>query len=133
MIALRKYNPSIYDIGNLLETKGRQLSPVNVSLILKKEWFTRLPRRRDEKRPDEKRPTPRAVVNVRQLDLTPRQGHNNFGRLFLFIPILTANFDKMNIRVPCLGEKGSTSFWMNIVWCYLEKLTWESCLYIQVA
>jgi transposase len=96
VIALRKQNLSIYDISKVLETKGRKLSPVSISAILKEEGFARLPKRRDEERPPSARPTPGAVADVRKLDLTPRQVHTKFGGLFLFMPFLAAiPFDKM--------------------------------------
>jgi transposase len=106
VIALRKQNLSIYDISNVLETKGHQLSPVSVSLILKEEGFAKLPRRRDEERPNGTRPTPGAVADVRQLNLTPRQVHTKFGGLFLFIPFLAAiPFDKMLLKAGFPGSK----------------------------
>lgn len=37
VIALRKQNLSIYDITEILESKGRKMSPVSVSYILKEE------------------------------------------------------------------------------------------------
>jgi len=106
VIALRKQNLSIYDISRVLETKGRKLSPVSVSAILKEEGFARLPRRRDEERPPSTRPTPGAVADVRKLDLTPPQVHTKFGGLFLFIPFLAAiPFDKMITDAGFPGSK----------------------------
>jgi transposase len=106
VIALRKENLSIYDISRVLETKGRRLSPVSVSLILKEEGFARLPRRRDEERPSATRPTSGAVADVRGLDLTPRQVHTKFGGLFLFVPFLAAiPFDKMLLEAGFPGSK----------------------------
>lgn len=90
VIALRKQNLSIYDISRVLETKGRHLSPVSISLILKEEGFARLPRRADEERPPTTRPTDAAAADVRQLDGTPRQMRTRFGGLFLFLPFLAA-------------------------------------------
>ena len=96
VIALRKQNLSIYDISNVLETKGRKVSPVSVSLILNEEGFARLPRRRDEERPPALRPARGAVADVSRLDLAPRQVHTKFGGLFLFVPFLAAlPFDTM--------------------------------------
>ncbi|MGB7295134.1 MAG: hypothetical protein WBC70_06040 [Candidatus Aminicenantales bacterium] len=90
VIALRKQNLSIYDIQRVLETEGRRLSPVSISLILKEEGFARLPRRADEERPPTTRPTEAAVADVRKLDWTPRQIRTQFGGLFLFLPFLAA-------------------------------------------
>jgi transposase len=106
VIALRKQNLSVYDISKVLEIKGRKLSPVSVSVILKEEGFARLPRRRDEERPPSIRPTPGAVADVRKLDLSPRQIHTKFGGLFLFIPFLAAiPFDKMITDAGFPGSK----------------------------
>ena len=49
------------------------LSPVAVSLILKREGFARLPRRADEQRPPGARPTTAEVADARRLDLSPRR------------------------------------------------------------
>jgi len=106
VIALRKENFSIYDISKALETKGHQLSPVSVSIILKDEGFHRLPRRRDDERPPSIRPTAGDVADVRQLDLTPRHVHTKFGGLFLFLPFLAAiPFDKMLLEAGFPGSK----------------------------
>lgn len=106
MIALRKQNLSIYHISNVLEIKGGKVSPVSISLILKEEGFARLPRRRNEECPAATRPTPGAVVDVRQLDLAPRQMHTKFGGLFLFVPLLAATpFDTMLGEAGFLGSK----------------------------
>jgi len=90
VIALRKQNLSIYDISDVLATKGHKMSPVAVSYILKEEGFARLPRRYDEERPQSTRPIAAAVADVRQLDLAPRRIHTKFGGLFLFMPFLAA-------------------------------------------
>jgi len=117
VIALRKENFSIYDISNVLATKGRRVSPVSVSLILKQEGFARLPRRRDEERPPTTRPTSGAVADVGRLDLTPRQVHTKFGGLFLFIPFLAAiPFDAM------LGKAGFPGSKMIPAGCALRSL-----------
>ena len=106
VIALRKQNLSVYDISKVLEIKGRKLSPVSVSVILKEEGFARLPRRREEERPPSIRPTPGAVADVRKLDLASRQIHTKFGGLFLFIPFLAAiPFDKMITDAGFPGSK----------------------------
>jgi transposase len=106
VIALRKENLSIYDISKALALKGRKISPVSVSHILKEEGFARLPRRLDEERPPTTRPTAGAVADVGQLDLTPRQVHSKFGGLFLFVPLLAAMpFDRMLVEVGFPGSK----------------------------
>jgi hypothetical protein len=106
VIALRKENLSIYDISTALAAKGRKISPVSVSLILKEEGFARLPRRFDEERPPATRPTAGAVADVRGLDLTPRQVHSKFGGLFLFVPLLAAMpFDRILVEAGFAGSK----------------------------
>jgi transposase len=106
VIALRKENLSIYDISTALAAKGRKISPVSVSLILKEEGFARLPRRFDEERPPATRPTAGAVADVRGLDLTPRQVHSKFGGLFLFVPLLAAMpFDRILVEAGFPGSK----------------------------
>ncbi len=106
VIALRKENLSIYDISKALAVKGRKISPVSVSLILKEEGFARLPRRLDEERPPATRPTAGAVADHRGLDLTPRHVHSKFGGLFLFVPLLAAMpFDRMLVEVGFPGSK----------------------------
>jgi len=106
VIALRKENLSIYDISTVLETRGHQLSPVSVSLMLREEGFARLPRRRDEQRPPTTGPTAGEVADARQLDVTPRHVHTKFGGLFLFIPFLAAiPFDTMLTEARFPGSK----------------------------
>ena len=106
VITLRKDNLSIYDISEVLETKGHRLSPVSVSLILKEEGFSRLPRRGDEERLPAPRPTAGAIADHRQLDLTPRQLRTKFGGLFLFLPFLTAiPFDQIIRQAEFPGSK----------------------------
>lgn len=88
VIALRKRNLSIYDISRALAGEGHPISPVAVSLILKEEGFSRLPRRRDEERPSTVHPEQAPAADVRLLDLSPRRIRTAFGGLFLFLPDL---------------------------------------------
>lgn len=106
VIALRKENLSIYDISRALEKQGHKMSPVSVSLILKEEGFTRLPRRRDEQRPAGPRPTVAPTADLRALDLTPRQLRTKFGGLFLFFPYLASiPFDEIMKQAGLPGSK----------------------------
>ncbi len=106
IIKLRKQNLSIYDISKVLKKQGHQMSPVNISLILKEEGFARLPRRRDEERPPGPHPTKAEVADVRQLDLTPRHFRTKFGGLFLFLPYLAAiPFERILERANLPGSK----------------------------
>ncbi len=88
VVSLRKQNLSIYDISRVLEKSGQKVSAVAISLILKKEGFARLPRRRDEERLPGPRPEVAEVSDVNRLDLSVRQFRTQFGGLYLFIPYL---------------------------------------------
>ncbi len=55
-VVLRKQNLSVYDIQKELREAGREVGINALSVLLKEEGFTRLPRRRDEERPDTLRP-----------------------------------------------------------------------------
>jgi len=106
VIALRKENLSIYDISRALEKQGHKMSPVSVSLILKEEGFTRLPRRRDEQRPAGPRPTVAPTADLRALELTPRHFRTKFGGLFLFFPYLASiPFDEIMKQAALPGSK----------------------------
>jgi transposase len=106
VIALRKQNLSIYDINRALNNEGHSLSPVAVSDILKTEGFARLPRRRDEERPQTPRPEAAQVADVRQLDLSERQFHTQFGGLFLLMPLLVSvGLDGLLKRAGFPGSK----------------------------
>lgn len=89
VVSLRKQNLSIYDISRVLEESGQKVSAVAISLILKKEGFARLPRRKDEERlPGVVRPEVAEVSDVNRLDLSVRQFRTQFGGLYLFVPYL---------------------------------------------
>jgi transposase len=92
VIRLRKQNLSIYDISRVLDSEGKKISPVAVSIILKEEGFARLPRRKDEQRlpVPGTGPTVAAVADVRQLQLGTRRLRTKFGGIFLFIPYLAS-------------------------------------------
>ena len=95
-ISLRKENMSIYDISRALSEARTPLGPAAVGVLLKREGFTKLPRRHDDDRPSLARPSVADVADVRELDLTPRRIHTRFGGLFLFLPYLaTMPFDKL--------------------------------------
>ncbi len=105
-ISMRKQNLSVYDISQVLETKGHQLSPVSVSKILKEEGFARLPRRAEDERPAGPRPTVAEVADARQLDLSPQNFRTKFGGLFLFIPFIASiPFDDIVDKARLPGSK----------------------------
>jgi hypothetical protein len=88
IITLRKENLSIYDISKVLDSEGKKISPVAISVILKEEGFAKLPRRKDEERLSGIHPAAAAVADVRKLDLGERRFRTKFGGIFLFIPYL---------------------------------------------
>ena len=96
VVALRKQNLSVHDISRALARDGESLSPAAVAAILKQEGFAKLPRRLDDERPERLRPVVADMADVRQLDLTPRAIHTDFGGLFLFLPdLVSANLDAL--------------------------------------
>jgi hypothetical protein len=106
VIALRKQNLSIYDISRALDKDNKKMSPVAISLILKEEGFSRLPRRREEERPLGIRPEVAPVADVRQLDLSSRKFRTRFGGLFLFLPYLARiPFDQLIREAGFPGSK----------------------------
>jgi hypothetical protein len=96
VVALRKQNLSVHDISRALARDGESLSPAAVAAILKQEGFAKLPRRLDDERPERLRPVVADMADVRQLDLTSRAIHTDFGGLFLFLPdLVSANLDAL--------------------------------------
>ena len=87
-VALRKQNMSVYDIQRGLAAAGHQVSINALSVLLHREGFARLPRRRDDERPATLRPQVAAAADVRQLSLAPRSFHTRVGGLFLFVPLM---------------------------------------------
>jgi Transposase DDE domain len=106
IIALRKQNLSIDDIGRALAKDNHAYSTVAIAQLLKEEGFARLPRRRDEDRPLDTRPTVADVADVRQVDWQPRQFRTQFGGLFLFLPLLARlPFDQLLRRAGFPGSE----------------------------
>jgi transposase len=106
VILMRKQNLSVYDISQVLKTKGHQLGPVSVSKILKEEGFARLSRRADDERPAGAQPTVADAADVRQLDLSPQSFRTKFGGLFLFMPFIASiPFDDIFDQAGFPGSK----------------------------
>lgn len=106
IVALRKQNFSIYDIGRALRQDKETLSAPAIWSVLREAGFARLPRRRDEERPAGLRPTQAPVADVRTLDWTPRELRTDFGGLFLFVPMLVAlDFERVVKAVGLPGTK----------------------------
>lgn len=96
IIQLRKQNLSIYDISEALKKEGCPRTPMAVSLVLRQEGFTKLPRRRDEERVSGAKPTAADRADVRAMNVTPRMFRTKFGGLFLFLPALAElKFDQV--------------------------------------
>jgi hypothetical protein len=88
IIALRKQNLSIYDIARALAHDNTPLTPVMIAKILRAQGFVKLPRRADEERAAQTAPVRAQRADVRDLDLSARTLHTQFGGLFLFMPYL---------------------------------------------
>jgi hypothetical protein len=88
VVAMRKKNLSVYDIRRELKAQGHEISINSLSVLLREEGFTRLPRRRDEERPSSIKPEPADVADVRHLDLTPRGFRTRVAGLFLLVPLM---------------------------------------------
>src|SRR5207244_3099488 len=87
-VAMRKRNLSVYDIQRELATTGHSISIHTLTLLLREEGFSRLPRRADEERPPTVKPQVAEVADVRRLNLAPRSFRTPLAGLFLFAPLL---------------------------------------------
>src|SRR5215469_6749852 len=87
-IAMRKRNLSVYDIQRELATTGHAISINTLTVLLREEGFSRLPRRADDERPPTVKPEIAKVADVRRLDLSPRAFRTPLAGLFLFVPLL---------------------------------------------
>src|SRR6516225_3499276 len=87
-IAMRKRNLSVYDIQRELATTGHSISINTLTILLREEGFSRLPRRADDERPPTVKPEIAQVADVRRLDLSPRSFRTPLAGLFLFLPLL---------------------------------------------
>lgn len=85
---MRKKSLSVYDIQRELASAGHKISINALSVLMREEGFSRLPRRRDEERPVTVRPEIAAVADIRALDLSPRSFRTRIGGLFLFVPLM---------------------------------------------
>jgi len=87
-IAMRKTNLSVYDIQRDLAEAGHPISINALSVLLREEGFTRLPRRPEHARPQRVKPEAAAVADVRTVSLAPRSFRTRVGGLFLFVPLM---------------------------------------------
>ncbi len=87
-VAMRKRNLSVYDMQRELAAGGHTISVNSLTVLLREEGFSRLPRRADDERPVTVKPEIAAVADVRRLDLSPASFRTPLAGLFLFLPLL---------------------------------------------
>ena len=87
-VAMRKRNLSVYDMQRELATAGHTISVNSLTVLLREEGFSRLPRRADDERPIPVKPEIAEVADVRRLDLSPASFRTPLAGLFLFVPLL---------------------------------------------
>jgi hypothetical protein len=85
---MRKRNLSVYDIRRELAAAGHSISINTLTILLREEGFSRLPRRADDERPPSVKPEIAEVADVRRLHLSPRSFRTPLAGLFLFLPLL---------------------------------------------
>ena len=107
IVALRKRNFSVYDIGDELERSGPQrLSATAIQEVLRDQGFARLPRRREEERPDRPHPTADAIADVRKFSLAERSFTTHAGGVFLLLPLFAQfQLDTLVARCPFPGSQ----------------------------
>jgi len=93
-VAMRKRNLSVYDMQRELAAAGHTISINSLTVLLREEGFSRLPRRADDERPATAKPEIADVADVRRLDLSPRAFRTPLAGLFLFVPLL----DRIDLR-----------------------------------
>jgi len=87
-VAMRKRNLSVYDMQRELAAAGHTISINSLTVLLREEGFSRLPRRADDERPVAVKPEVADVADVRRLDLSPCSFRTPLAGLFLFLPLL---------------------------------------------
>ncbi|MGA2119462.1 MAG: hypothetical protein ABSH56_32520 [Bryobacteraceae bacterium] len=85
---MRKRNLSVYDMQRELAAAGHTISVNSLTVLLREEGFSRLPRRAGDERPVTVKPEAAAVADVRRLDLSPAAFRTPLAGLFLFLPLL---------------------------------------------
>ena len=75
---------SIHDIAEVLRTEGMPASPAHIHSVIAAAGLPPLKRRPAAERLEAARPETAAVADHRELDLSPRSLHTDFGGLFLF-------------------------------------------------
>ena len=82
-VAMRKRNLSVYDMQRELAAAGHTISINSLTVLLREEGFSRLPRRADDERPVTVKPEIADVADVRRLDLAPCSFRTPLAGLFL--------------------------------------------------
>src|SRR5947207_365331 len=82
-VAMRKRNLSVYDMQRELAAAGHTISINSLTVLLREEGFSRLPRRPDDERPVTVKPEVADVADVRRLDLSPCSFRTPLAGLFL--------------------------------------------------
>ena len=101
-VAMRKRNLSVYDMQRELAAAGHTISINSLTVLLREEGFSRLPRRADEERPVTVKPEIAAVADVRRLDLSPCSFRTPLAGLFLFVPLLDRIDLQAVVTAACL-------------------------------
>ena len=107
-VAMRKRNLSVYDMQRELAAAGHTISVNSLTVLLREEGFSRLPRRADDERPLTVKPEVADVADVRRLDLSPASFRTPLAGLFLFLPLL-ARID-LSAVVTAAGLPHGSSF-----------------------
>jgi len=87
IVEMRKKNLSVGDIKIILDSQGKSVSEKYVYLTIKKQGFTRLPRRSKEYKKSLERPKLKAEKSI-ALDYTQETFHTNSAGLLLFLPFI---------------------------------------------
>ena len=102
-VAMRKRNLSVYDIQRELAASGHSIAINTLTVLLREEGFSRLPRRADDERPPTVKPDIAQVADVRRLDLSPRVFRTPLGGLFLFLPVMDGSICRGGQAGPVAG------------------------------
>jgi hypothetical protein len=87
-VAMRKRNLSVYDMQRELAAASHTIGINSLTVLLREEGFSRLPRRADDERPATVKPEIADVADVRRLDLSPSSFRTPLAGLFLLVPLL---------------------------------------------
>jgi hypothetical protein len=89
-----------------LAAAGHTISINSLTVLLREEGFSRLPRRADDERPVTVKPEVAHVADVRHLDLSPCSFRTSLAGLFLFVPCWIASIcQPSSPRLACPVHK----------------------------